>query len=142
MRTTARILFKHSVLAILTLWSGQALSMMGNEGPAPCESQACFIEAVSACKVGTSYVTRSAAGALVQYAIESPTENDGCRLGMIYMQHPESDWTYKPLYFVLDRNGEIDTQLKKSVADCLSGDAVRNQECSGPLIDMPGARVN
>ena len=139
MRTTGQNRFMPAALALLALSPGQAMSMMGHDGPPPCESQACFVEAVSACRTDASYMTRTAAGAQVQYRVEGATENGRCRLGMIYMQHPEPDWTYKPLHFVLDREGDISTRLGKTVTDCLSGRADSDRQCRGPLLEISGA---
>ncbi|MGM0554286.1 MAG: hypothetical protein ACQETK_10975 [Pseudomonadota bacterium] len=127
-----------AALALLALWSNPAVSMMGYEGPAPCESKACFIDAVSSCKAEASYVTATGAGASVQYLVEGAAETEGCKLGMIYMQHPESEWTYKPLHFVLDPDGDIDAQLKDAVDACLSGQADAGYQCSGPLLEISG----
>lgn len=108
--------------------------MMGTEGPKPCETTECFVEAVSACKAKASYMTRNAAGAMVQYVVEGEAEQGGCQLGMIYMQHPNNDWTYKPLHFVVDPAGDIEKQLKETVAACLSGDDAG--QCRGPLLEV------
>lgn len=130
-----RNLFVPVALALLGLWSNPAVSMMGSDGPPPCESKACFVEAVTACKAKASYMTGTAAGARVQYSIEGSTRDERCQLGMIYMQHPESDWTYKPLHFVLDPDGDIEAQLKDAVAACLSGEASGEYQCRGPLLE-------
>lgn len=115
-----------------------ATAMMGGEGPPPCESRACFVEAVSACKANASYMTRTAAGASAQYSIQGPTEDGKCKLGMIYMRHPNAEWTYKPLHFVLDPQGDVETELKRTVTDCLEGTADSDQQCSGPLLELSG----
>ena len=112
---------------------------MGTEGPPPCETQACFIDAVSACKAKASYMTSMAAGAGAQYMVEGSTDAGNCKLGMIYMKHPEAGWTYKPLHFVVNPNGDIEAQLKDAVSDCLSGQADSDHQCSGPLLDISGA---
>lgn len=139
MQTGKRISIFTVAMALLSIWSVRAVAMMGAEGPPPCESQACFVEAVSTCKAEASYMTSTAAGASVQYMIEGTTKDGNCKLGMIYMQHPKSGWTYKPLHFVLDPEGDIETRLKEAVADCLAGRTDNNYQCSGPLLDKAGA---
>jgi hypothetical protein len=112
--------FLLTILMGCSLWSLQTHSIMGaEEGPPPCESQACFTEAVSACRANVSYFTNTAAGGRAQYMIEGSTAGGSCQLGMIYMQHPQSDWTYKPLHFLVDPDGDIETLLKETVSDCL-----------------------
>lgn len=131
--------FLSAALAVLALGSTRAVAMMGSDGPPPCESQACFIEAVAACKPQVAYMTATAAGARVQYLVEEPAGGGYCRLAMIYMQHPDPELTYKPLHFVVDPAGDIETQLKETVAECLSGSAEGDRQCSGPLLDISGA---
>lgn len=142
MRATKRISLFSAALVLLAPWSVRAVAMMGSEGPPPCESEACFVEAVSACKVDTSYMTGTAAGANAQYVIEGATEDGRCKLGMIYMKHPKSGWTYKPLHFVLDPEGDIETRLREAVADCLEGRTGNNYQCSGPLLEKAQAAGN
>lgn len=91
MRKTKHTLAFTVALVPLALWASPAASMMGFDGPPPCESKACFIEAVSAFKAGASYMTGMGAGASVQYMIDGATEDEGCQLGMVYTQHPESE---------------------------------------------------
>ncbi|MDZ7747529.1 MAG: hypothetical protein U5K43_00725 [Halofilum sp. (in: g-proteobacteria)] len=142
MRKTNRICSLCAALVAPMLWSLPAASMMGGDGPPPCESRACFVEAVSACKEKASYMTTTAAGARAQYVVEGPADDGRCQVGMIYMTHPQSDWTYKPLHFVLERDGDIETRLKETVADCLAGRADGNRQCSGPLLEISGAASN
>lgn len=80
-------------------------------------------------------MTSSAAGASAQYMIEGPTDDGQCKLGMIYLRHPNSDWTYKPLHFVVDPEGNIETQLKKTVEGCLSEGPDAVAVCKGPLLE-------
>ncbi len=136
MRTKKRNGLAFMSLVLVALWSAQANSMMGADGPPPCESQACFVEAVSACKAEASFMTTTVANARAQYLVEGSTDDGRCRVGMIYMQHPRSEWTYTPLHFVLDRDGDIGNELKRTVQDCLSGDADRDRQCSGPLLEQ------
>lgn len=139
MVTTKRIGYLSAALVLLVIWSIRAGAMMGSDGPPPCETQACFVEAVTACTAKSSYMTGTGAGARAQYLVEEPTGDGNCKLGMIYMKHPESDWTYKPLHFVVDTEGDIEAQLKETVAACLSGRAEREHQCSGPLLEISGA---
>lgn len=139
MHAGKRISFMPPALVLLALWSIPAWSMMGFEGPPPCESKACFVEAVAACKADASYMTGTTAGANAQYTVEGATEDGHCKLGMIYIQHPNADWTYKPLHFVVDPDGHIEGQLKNAVDGCLSGRTDGNHQCSGPLLDVSGA---
>lgn len=134
MRTIRQLSRLAFVTTMPALWSAQAISMMGTDGPQPCETTECFVEAVSACKANASYMTRNAAGAMVQYQVEGEAEQGGCQLGMIYMKHPNNDWTYKPLHFVLDPDGDVEKQLKETVAECLSGGHTR--QCHGPLLEV------
>ncbi|MDT0634626.1 hypothetical protein [Spectribacter hydrogenoxidans] len=121
---------------LLALWSLRAGSMMGGEGPPPCDSQACFVDAVAACESGTAYMTRSAAGATAQYQVEGATEDGRCRLALIYITHPEPAWREKPLFFAVDPGGDIGAQLEQAVEGCLTGDANSEFQCDGPLLDV------
>lgn len=124
------------VAATLVLWSSQCLSMMGGEGPPPCETEACFVEAVSACEKGKSYIPAAAAGTMVQYVVEEQAKDGRCQIAMIYMRHPDSGWTYKPLHFVLDTDQDIESRLRQGVAECLEGTADSTFQCSGPLLEL------
>lgn len=134
MRTIRQISRLAFATILPALWSAQAISMLGTEGPKPCETTECFVDAVSACKANASYMTRNAAAAIVQYVVEGEAEHGACQLGMIYMKHPNNDWTYKPLHFVVEPDGDIETQIKETVAECLSGDDV--PQCRGPLLEL------
>lgn len=127
------------VAATLALWSSQSLSMMGGEGPTPCETEACFVEAISACETGRSYMPPAAVGTMVQYVIEKEAEDGRCQLAMIYMRHPNSGWTYKPLHFVMDTDKGIESRLKQGVVDCLEGTADSSLQCNGPLLKLMDA---
>lgn len=128
------------MLAAATLGSGHATAMMGFDGPPPCETEECFAKAVSSCKKDVSYMPGSAAGSKVQYIIEGNTDDGRCQLGMVYMLHPDSEWTYKPLHFVVNpEDGAIGAQLKESVSRCLEGRADSSLQCAGPLLDLSGS---
>lgn len=99
-------------LVLFVVGSCRAVAMMGYEGPPPCESQNCFIEAISSCEADANYMTRMEVGALSQYVVEGADDGGNCKLAMIYMQHPESEWTYKPVHFVIDPDAGIEAQFK------------------------------
>lgn len=139
MRRTRRIPGLVAILIPLTLCSARAVSMMGADGPPPCETEDCFVKAVSACEKDASYMPASAAGSTVQYVVEGEAGDGRCQLAMIYMQHPNAEWTYKPLQFVLDPDGDIESQLKDSVSGCLDGTADSSRQCAGPLLEITGA---
>lgn len=127
------------ILVLLSLWSGHAVSMMGVEGPPPCETEECFAKAVSVCTKDMSYMPASAAGSMVQYVIKGEAKDGRCRLAMIYMMHPNDGWTYKPLHFVVDPDRDIESQVKDSVSACLKGTAGSALRCEGPLLEVIGA---
>lgn len=139
MEVTQRLGSVAAGLILLVVGSNHAAAMMGFEGPPPCESQSCFIEAVSKCEADASYVTPMEAGASAQYLVEGADDDGSCKLGMIYMTYPQSEWTYKPLHFVIDPNAGIEAQLKEAVAACLAGRTDHDYQCSGPLLDISGA---
>ncbi|MFN2289175.1 MAG: hypothetical protein ABR578_12665 [Chromatocurvus sp.] len=129
------------ILAPLLLWSSHAVSMMASDGPPPCETEECFVKAVSACTKDASYMPASAAGSMVQYVIDGGAEDGRCRLAMIYMMHPNNEWTYKPLYFVVDPDRDIDSQVKEGVSACINGTADSALRCEGPLLELTGAET-
>lgn len=138
MRSLPRTSGLATVVTLSLLWSLPAASMMATDGPPPCETTECFVDAVAACKADASYMTRAAAGAMVQYRIEGEAEGGDCQLGMIYMMHPNNAWTYQPVHFVVSRDGNIEAQLKDTVAECLSETADEARQCRGPLLDLIG----
>lgn len=140
MRVAKPMVVIPAAAVLLALWSLRAGSMMGGEGPPPCDSQACFVDAVAACESGTAYMTRSAAGATAQYQVEGATEDGRCRLALIYITHPEPAWREKPLFFAVDPGGDVDAQLEQAVEGCLTGDADSEFRCDGPLLDITGDR--
>lgn len=135
MRFLSRTLSLATAITLSALWSATAASMMAGDGPPPCETTECFVEAVSACKADASYMTR-AAGTMVQYTVEGEAGQGGCQLGMIYMMHPNNAWTYQPLHFVVDPGDDIEKQVKETVADCLANTADDARQCQGPLLEV------
>jgi hypothetical protein len=102
-----------------------------------CEDESCFAKQASACKANTSYLTPIIAGAQVRYDIVGRLK-DSCDIFMTYTQHPNPDWTDKPLMFSINPDGDIDAQIKAAVASCLEEGKGGKWLCDGPFYDAAG----
>jgi len=99
-----------------------------------CDDEACFIKQAADCKKNTSFTTARIAGAQVRYSIMG-TYKGRCDIRMSYTQHPDPEWVDLSMGFVIDPEGDIDTQIKSAVAGCLEGDEAQ-WLCEGSLFDM------
>ena len=120
---------------VLATLFAPAQAMMGTEGPPPCEDAECFAEKVASCSEGSTYLTRRGAGATAVYGVEGPEGDGHCRVGMNFIRHPDSDWTYKPMRFVVNPQAPVEPQIKRAVEECLQG-REGEYRCSGPLFEM------